>query len=42
MITVGYGDIHPYTPPEQLYAVFFMILASGVFGYSMNTIMVLF
>ncbi len=38
MITVGYGDIHPYTWQEQLYCIFTMILANGVFGYTMNTI----
>lgn len=42
MITVGYGDILPSTDAERLFSVFFMILASGVFGYSMNSIMVLF
>ena len=42
MITVGYGDITPDTDSERLFAIFFMILASGVFGYSMNSIMVLF
>ncbi len=42
MITIGYGDIHPYTREEQLYAIFAIILASGVFGYAMNSIMAIF
>lgn len=42
MITVGYGDIHPYTGIEQLYTIFAMILACGVFGYTMNSIMSIF
>lgn len=42
MITIGYGDIHPYTTPEMIFAIFAMILASGVFGYSMNSVMTLF
>ena len=42
MITIGYGDVHPWTPIEMLFAIFMMILASGVFGYTMNSIMLLF
>lgn len=42
MITIGYGDIHPDTPEEYLYAVFAMILASGVFGYAMNSMISIF
>lgn len=42
MITVGYGDIHPYTEWEMIYVIFAMILASGVFGYTMNSIMSIF
>lgn len=38
MITVGYGDITPLTPPEKLYAIACMLLACGVFGYTMNRI----
>ena len=41
MITVGYGDIHPWSPLEQLFGIFMMILASGVFGYTMNSIIAL-
>lgn len=42
MVTIGYGDIHAYTSTEMIYAIFAMILASGVFGYAMNNVMVLF
>jgi hypothetical protein len=42
MITVGYGDIHAVTSSEMIFAIFQMILASGVFGYTMNSIMLLF
>jgi len=42
MITIGYGDVHPYTSPEMIFCIFAMILASGVFGYTMNSVMVLF
>lgn len=38
MITVGYGDITPLTSPEKLYTIFCMLLACGVFGYTMNRI----
>jgi hypothetical protein len=36
------GDIRPYTRSEQLYAIFTMLLASGVFGYTMNSIQSVF
>ncbi|CAD8065106.1 unnamed protein product [Paramecium sonneborni] len=42
MITVGYGDVHPETAEEQIYAVFAMILASGVFGYTANSMISIF
>jgi hypothetical protein len=42
MITIGYGDIHPFTTPEMIFAILAMVLASGVFGYTMNSIMILF
>jgi hypothetical protein len=42
MITIGYGDIHPYTSPEMVVAILAMLLASGVFGYTMNSIMITF
>jgi hypothetical protein len=42
MITIGYGDIHPYTSPEMIVSILAMLLASGVFGYTMNSIMIMF
>jgi hypothetical protein len=42
MITIGFGDIHPYTSPEMCFAIFAMMLASGVFGYTMNSVMVIY
>lgn len=42
MITIGYGDIRAYTAPEMCFAIIIMIIASGVFGYAMNSIMVMF
>jgi hypothetical protein len=38
MTTVGYGDITPYTINEKLYAMFTMILACGVFAYTVGSI----
>ena len=38
MTTIGYGDVTPVTNPEKIYAMFMMILSSGVFGYTMNRI----
>lgn len=38
MITVGYGDIVPVTTGEKLTCVVVMIMASGVFAYTMNRI----
>jgi hypothetical protein len=38
MITVGYGDIVPKTSGERIFTIFIMILASGVFAYTMNSI----
>lgn len=37
MITVGFGDIVPINTDEKLFAVFTMLVACGVFGYTMNT-----
>ncbi|CAD8200826.1 unnamed protein product [Paramecium octaurelia] len=42
MITIGYGDISPKNTIERSFSVFVMILASGVFGYVMNSIVLLF
>ncbi|CAD8168918.1 unnamed protein product [Paramecium pentaurelia] len=38
MITVGYGDLSPQTPLERLFGVFFLLIACGVFSFTMNTI----
>lgn len=38
MVTVGYGDIVPQTVPEKMFAVMYIILACGVFAYSVNEI----
>lgn len=38
MITVGYGDIVPQNNLEKIIALFTMLLACAVFGYSMNTV----
>jgi hypothetical protein len=36
MITVGYGDILPVTPLEMIICVITMLIACGVFAYSVN------
>lgn len=38
MTTIGYGDISPTTNPEKIFAMFMMLLSSGIFGYTMNRI----
>jgi len=38
MITVGYGDIVPINMSEKIFGMFTMLLACGVFAYTMNTI----
>lgn len=38
MATVGYGDIAPTNSLEQLFCIFTVLSASGLFGYSINTI----
>ena len=38
MITVGYGDITPVTNSERIFSLFTMLITSGVFAYSMNSI----
>ena len=37
MITVGYGDIYPINKEEKLFGIFAMLLACGIFAYTMNT-----
>ena len=38
MTTVGYGDISPQSSQEQIYSIFVMILACGVFAYTVGSI----
>lgn len=42
MITIGYGDIYPITTIERSFGVIVMIFSSGLFGYIMNSIVLLF
>ncbi|CAD8084238.1 unnamed protein product [Paramecium sonneborni] len=42
MITIGYGDIYPITTIERSFGVIVMIFSSGLFGYVMNSIVLLF
>jgi hypothetical protein len=37
-ITVGYGDILPTNTDEMILCCFTMLIACGVFGYSLNVI----
>lgn len=38
MTTVGYGDITPYTMNEKIFAMISMILACGIFAYTVGSI----
>ena len=38
MITVGYGDVLPANTYEKILCIFTMLIACGVFGYSLNVI----
>ncbi|EAR92709.2 cation channel family protein (macronuclear) [Tetrahymena thermophila SB210] len=42
MITVGYGDITPQNYSETIFVSFIMVLACGIFGYSLNQIGTIF
>jgi voltage-gated potassium channel Kch len=42
MITVGYGDIVPQTHSSRIFTIFAMLIASGIFGYIMNKIALIF
>lgn len=41
MLTVGYGDIHPYNYIEKKYVIVIMIFSCGVYAYSLSQIGVL-
>lgn len=38
MTTVGYGDISPYTTLERSFGIIFLLIATGVFSFTLNTI----
>ena len=42
MITVGYGDITPKSDNTRIFTIFVMIFSSGMFGYVMNKIAIIF
>lgn len=42
MITVGYGDILPKNQFEMMLCVVTMMIACGVFGYSLNEVALIF
>jgi hypothetical protein len=42
MITVGYGDITPKSDQTRIFTIFIMVFSSGMFGYVMNKIAIIF
>ena len=38
MSTVGFGDVHPYSRNEKIFAILTMVLACGVFAYTVGSI----
>lgn len=42
MSTIGYGDIFPNTDREKLFMTFMSFFASGLFGYTINTLGTIF
>lgn len=38
MITIGYGDIHPWTSIEKVFMMFMGLTSCGVFAYAVNAI----
>ena len=38
MVTVGYGDITPTNSREKVFVIILMVLACGVFAYSLNRV----
>ncbi len=42
MVTVGYGDIAPFTNNEKLIQTLVVIFTCGVFAYSINEVKLYF
>jgi hypothetical protein len=42
MITVGYGDITPYSKNTRIFTIVAMMIASAFFGFIMNKIAMIF
>lgn len=42
MTTIGFGDIVPTNVVETIVSIFTMIIACGVFGYTINSIGTIF
>lgn len=38
MITIGYGDIHPYNVYEKIYVLGMALISCGLFAFSVNLI----
>lgn len=38
LITVGYGDIHPYNKREVVYTIFTMLIGSAIFAFNINAL----
>jgi voltage-gated potassium channel Kch len=42
LLTVGYGDITPVTNTEKIFVIVMAMITCGVFGYSINSIGLIF
>lgn len=42
MVTVGYGDIVAQTANEKVFCSMIVIVSCGIYGYSLNSIGVIF
>lgn len=38
MVTVGYGDMHAFNTNERVFVMGAMIIAVGVYAFTLNTI----